>query len=239
MIDIHCHILNEIDDGSRSFNESIDLIKKAVDNGITDIVITPHYIRNTKYNANNLKKEALLQEIKQEINKQKININLYLGNEIYVDDNILELINEKEVKTLNNSKYVLIELPIRSELQNMQDIIFNLIKNDYIPIIAHPERYVYIQKDLTKINDYIEMGALMQGDYQSLFKKYGTPAYKTLKKLLKDNKIIFLASDIHRSTEDYNQDKLQKLLKKIVKNKDLIENLLITNPKKIINNEEM
>ena len=149
MKDIHCHILNGIDDGSKTIEESIRIIKNAIDNGITDIVLTPHYIENSNYNCNNKNKFYLINKLKKELKKNNLYINLYLGNEIMITKNIISLLTKGEASTINNTKYVLIEFPLHNELSYIEDIIFELVRNNYIPIIAHPERYSYIQKDIT------------------------------------------------------------------------------------------
>ena len=144
MKDIHSHILPGIDDGARNVEESIKLLEKFYDNGVTDIILTPHYIYNSNYNSNNKEKMLLLNEVKKKYKK----INLYLGNEVYISDNIPELIKQNEIFTLNNSKYLLIELPMNSEIKNLDSIIFDIMRNGIIPIIAHPERYVYVQNNI-------------------------------------------------------------------------------------------
>ncbi len=237
MKDLHSHILMGIDDGSKELKESLEVLKKAEKEGITDIMLTPHYIKNSNYAENNQGKENRLRTLKEEVIKNKIKINLYLGNEVYIDDEILNLIKEGEIATLNNSRYILIELPLMNELQNVKESIFDLVRNGYIPIIAHPERYHYIQDDPTKLEEYLEMGALLQGNYQSLLGKYGQKAKKTLKILLKNNKIQFLASDIHKETDEYHLKKINKKLEKLIKDKKTVEDLLNRNFEKVIKNE--
>ena len=237
MKDLHSHILMGIDDGSKEQKESLEILKKAEKEGITDIMLTPHYIKNTNWSENNLGKQNKLAELKEEIIKNNIKINLYLGNEVYIDEELLKLIKEGEIATLNGTRYILIELPLMNELQNTKEILFNLVTNNYIPIIAHPERYHYIQTNPEKIEEYLEMGALLQGNYQSLLGKYGQKAKTTLKILLKNNKIQFLASDIHRKTDEYYLKKTNKKLEKLIKNKKTVEDLLDGNFEKVINNE--
>ena len=239
MKDIHSHILMGIDDGSKTLDESIAILKKAKKAGVTDIMLTPHYIKNSKYDYNNLEKEELLDELKTKIENERININLYLGNEVYIDPDIVRLIKEGEIHTLNNTRYVLIELPMMSELNAPEEIFFDVIRNGYIPILAHPERYTYVQDDISKLDKLIEMGVLMQGNYMSLYGKYGPNAEETLIKLLKNNCIQFLASDIHHERSEYHLEKLEKHLLKIVKDKNIVKDLLERNFDKVINDIEI
>ncbi len=237
MKDIHCHIMYGIDDGSKSLEQSIEILKNAYSNGITDIVLTPHYINKSKYNCNNKNKKKILVELQKELKKEKININLYLGNEVMIDKDISKLISNDEISTINNTKYVLVELPMHFENSNSEKMIFDLIRHGYIPVLAHPERYDYVQDDLSKLNVFIDMGCILQGNYLSLFGKYGEDSKKTLKKLLKEKKIHILASDIHRPSTDYRIKKLKKKLKWFLKDKKYTSDLLENNFLKIINDE--
>ncbi len=235
MKDLHSHILMEIDDGARSLDESIEILKKAQKEGITEIVLTPHYIKDTLYNANNRKKKTLMNKLLTRIQDEKINIKLYLGNEVFLDKDIIALIRDKKIMTINNTRYILVELPMTNELINALDIMFELVRHGYIPILAHPERYTYIQKDIKKIDRFLEVGVLLQGNYLSLYGKYGRNAAKTLKKLLQAHKIHILASDIHRSNHDYHLERIDKNLLSIVKDKKYVNELLVLNFDKIVN----
>ena len=131
MIDIHTHILYDVDDGSNHLQESIDLLEKATENNITDIILTPHYIQNTKFNVNNKEKQKRLTQLKKELKKQNIQINLYLGNEIYIHENIIETLN-KEAMTLNNSRYILIELPKNGNYPFLNEVLYTLKNHNLI-----------------------------------------------------------------------------------------------------------
>lgn len=239
-IDIHSHILYGIDDGSKSIEESINIIKEHIKMGFTDIVVTPHYIENSKYETNNIDKENILKTLKQELKKQNININLYLGNEVFVNNNLEELLKKKEIATINNSKYLLIEFPMNEKPKDINNIIYELKIKGIIPIIAHPERYDYVEKNPNLVLEWIEEGALLQSNYGSIIGVYGSGPQKTIKKLLKKDLIEFLATDIHYPNNKIylNMDKIRKKLKKLITEERFIE-LTNTNPKKIIENKEI
>ena len=237
MRDIHCHIMYGIDDGSKSLEQSIEILKNAYSNGITDIVLTPHYINKSEYNCDNKKKKKILDELISELKKEKIDINLYLGNEVMIDPDVSKLIANNKISTINNTKYVLVELPMHYENPNSEKMMFEIIRHGYIPILAHPERYDYVKEDISKLEPYINMGCILQGNYLSLFGRYGDEAKKILKILLKQRKIKILASDIHRPSTDYRIKKLKKKLKWFLRDKKYQEELLETNFLKIINNE--
>lgn len=234
--DLHSHILFGIDDGSRNIDESIDILKTASKEGVTKIMLTPHYMENTKYVSENNEKIKLFQVLKDKCKEYNIPVELYLGNEIYLTENILELLKKGHCLTLNQTSYVLVELPMYNELLSAPSIIYDMIEAGLTPIIAHPERYRYFQNDITKMEEFLEMGAYFQGNYKSLFGYYGKDAKKTLEKLLKNDYIQFLGSDTHRN-ETFDTKLLLKKLKKIVKKDEKIEKLLEGNFEKLLQDE--
>ncbi len=228
-----------VDDGCKNLNESIQLFKKAASSGITDIILTPHYILNTKYHLNNQGKAQITNILKSALEREGIKINIYFGNEAYIDRSLPELISSQKVSTLANSRYLLLELPVELEAFFTPNLIFDLKSQGITPIIAHPERYRFFQDNPQKVNKYLELGCLLQGNYMSLLGKYGKPAQKTLKILLKLQKISFLASDIHHSTSNYHLPEVTKKLKQLLKDNNTIEDLLINNARKIIANQSL
>ena len=235
MIDIHSHLLYGIDDGSKSIEESVDIIRNLSNVGFTDIILTPHYIKDTNYSSprkNNLK---LLKGLQDKLKENDINVNLYLGNEIYINDNIYDLLKKGEISSLNDSRFLLIELPMSGEYNNYFDIFEDLINKGYRVVLAHPERYISFQNDFNKVLELENIGVLFQSNLESILGSYGKGAIKTIKKLLKSKKISFLASDIHHRKHDYN--KFLKAKKKIrhYLSKEELNILLNENPSKIIN----
>lgn len=236
MKDLHSHICFGIDDGCKTKEQSIALLRKMSEAGFTDILLTPHYVDESEITANNEKKKEILKELQKECKKEKININLYLGNEVYITDNCIDLIKKDKIMTLNNSRYVLIEFSMFRSDPNARTILHNIIASGYIPIIAHPERYEFLDKKFDYLKEFVEMGVLFQGNYQSLFGKYGKFPKKNLQKMLKQGMISFIGSDIHHD-EELHTEKLYKELKKYVKKDELVKDLLENNFDKVINNE--
>lgn len=227
MKDLHNHSLYGIDDGAQTFEDSILILNKLEDEGVKEIVLTPHYIIGTSYNANKEKREKRLKEL-----QSKTNIKLYLGNEVFLDNDILDYIDRNEISTINGSRYILIEFSLREKMPFDHELVFNLRKVGLVPIIAHPERYSYYSiKDLEK---FIEEGCLLQGNITSLMNKYGKKVKKRLIKLLKANLITVLGTDTH-SNNNINIEDCLKELKKIVP-EDKYNKLIDDNFTKIVNN---
>lgn len=237
MIDIHCHLMPSVDDGAKDLEETLAMFENAYTSGVTDIILTPHYIKGTKYEINNEQKKKITNILREALRRTDMDINIYYGNEVYIDNDLVDMIKDKKVATLANSRYVLVELPVNSMDNNAGNVFFNLRSNGYIPIIAHPERYVYFQKHPEKVMDYIKLGCLLQGDYMSLLGKYGKKAEKTLKILLKNGVIKFMSSDIHHSYNDYHIPEAEKRTLKIVKDENIVNKLFVENPESVINDK--
>ena len=200
MIDIHSHILYGIDDGSKTLEDSIKILDSAYENGVTKIFVTPHYIEESKYMCPNNVKKKILNELKKIYSGK---IDLYIGNEIYVNDNIDKYIKNGEISTLGDSKYLLIELPVYNEYPGLEDYLFRLRDMSYKIIIAHPERYYYFKNNFKKLLEMCKQGIYFQGNYMSLYDVYGKDAKNLFIKILKHRCYSFMASDIHSSEQKY------------------------------------
>lgn len=198
MIDIHSHIIYGIDDGCKEVEESIKTILNLKRIGFDKLILTPHYINGSNYNKNNKEKKERLKVLKEELLKRNIDVELYLGNEIYINDEIDELVLSKEVTTLNKSRYLLIEFPLYNKVNNVSDYIYELQIKGYKIIIAHPERYEYFKENYKEVDNLYKSGVLFQCNYGSLIGKYGKESQKLIEYLLKNNMVTFMATDIHR-----------------------------------------
>lgn len=235
MIDLHNHILPMVDDGSRDIDEAIESIKYLKSRGITDIVLTSHYIVDTSYCKTVSEREKILDELNKQIDNDT---NLYLGNEVYAADykTLLSLLKENKITTLNKSKYLLIEFPMDQVLNRVDLLLCELNANGIIPIIAHPERYSIYKKHPEKIYELFEYNCLLQCNLGSISGQYGKQAKKCVKWLLKHDLVFALATDYHHiGKKDYISKAFKKLKWVISKNK--IEELTYINPKKVLDNK--
>lgn len=236
MIDFHSHIIPEIDDGSRSIEETMLLLEEAQKAGFTKIISTSHYLEK-HYEFNESSRKQFLDMIKIGVNNLKLDIELYLGSEIYTSYDIVDLLKEHKASTINGTNYVLIELPMQSELPNLKNVIYTLLGNGYTPIIAHPERYSYVKENPNWLLDYIELGVLFQSNYGSIIGMYGKEAQKTVKLLLKHDMIHFLGSDVHRPKTIYTKmPEILQELKKVLE-RDKLKKLTKINPQLVLDNE--
>ena len=238
MIDFHSHIIPNVDDGSKSVEETFNILKEAKDAGFSGIISTSHYIENF-YESDVQEREIWIQALSDALPKQNINLNLYIGNEIYITENILTLLEEGKATSINKTNYVLFEFPLDSKPLNIYDIILDMIGYKLIPVLAHPERYLFVQKDPEMIYDLIQSGVLMQANYTSILGKYGERAKFIVRKFLENNMIHFLGSDVHRTNTVY--PKIPEALKEIesIVGKEKLEELTSINPKLALENKKI
>ena len=237
MIDIHSHLLFGVDDGSRTLEESVHVIKKLYEVGYTDIILTPHYINDSTYVSTREENLDVLKRLKVGLIRNNVNVNLYLGNEIYIDSEIANLLKNNIISSLNDTKYLLIELPMSGENEIYYDVFLDLINMGYKVILAHPERYISFQKDFNKVYELKELGVLLQSNVGSILGDYGRGAKKTIKRLLKENLITFMGTDIHHNKEEYTFVlKAKKKMGKYLTQKQ-INNIFENNAKVLLNDK--
>lgn len=237
MIDVHCHVLPKIDDGSQSVADSFEIMKEAYNNGFTELITTSHYIADGNYCASVVEREQLIIAFQNLLDSKDIKLKLYDGAEAYITPELPELYADNVIPTLANSRYVLFELPLTQKPLYAENVINNLERMGYLPVIAHPERYDYVKKDVKEALTWKRMGAYLQCNYGSLVGNYGFHAKNTVMKLLKEDAVSFFGTDTHRVNTNYcNIDKAIKVLKSTVGTEKTNE-LTCDNPKKIIENQ--
>ena len=234
---MHSHIIPTIDDGSRSVQETFNMINEAKNVGFTDIIMTSHFLLD-HYEPTTDELILWKKNLQEMLDNKNIDITLHSGMEIYISNMLENLIKDKRVLTLNDSKYMLIELPLATKVNYLDYVLYYLQAISIKPIIAHPERYKYVQENPELVEEYIEKGALMQCNYGSMLDLYGRNAKKTLKTLLKRQQVHFLGSDCHREKSIYL--KIPESIKKIKKmvGDTYFYKISTENPKKVLNNQE-
>ena len=227
MVDIHSHILFGVDDGAENLEESLALLRQAEKTGYTDIVCSSHYyigrFQNKNYDEN-------FEILEKEIQKEKINIKIYKGNEFAIDEHYF--FHSKNIYCLNQGKYFLVELRSNLLYSVCRDFFKELLKREIVPVFAHVERYGNIK--VSELKELYEMGVILQMNIRAVAN------YNPKVKYLLDNRYIgVLATDTHKiGRRDYN---ISENLKDIEKNigTEYFKILTEINPKKIINNEKI
>lgn len=204
MIDFHTHILPNIDDGSRSIEETFNLIEEAKKVGFDKIVLTPHYMEGY-YETDVAEREVWLDAISKNLYVKNFDGKLYLGNEIYMTENMISLLENAKASTINNTSYVLFELPLNAEPLNLYNVIYQMQQYKIVPVLAHPERYSFMQKEPELLYDLVEKGVLLQSNYGSIIGQYGKKAQSLVRKMYENNLVHFLGSDVHRENTIYQR----------------------------------
>ena len=215
MFDIHTHIIPYVDDGSSSLEESINMIKHEIDIGVTDIICTPHHIFH-RYEASVEVIKERFEFLKEEVEKLNLPIKLYLGQEICYThrEDIISMLKNGTLLTLNNTNRVLLEFSFTREPEDILDVIYNFNINGYQVIVAHVERYEWMTLD--KVVALRNEGALIQINSNSVLGLTSWKEKRFVKKLLKKGLVDYVASDTH----SFRPSTLDKSYKKI-KNPDL------------------
>ena len=215
MKDIHTHIIPFVDDGSPDLETSVNMIKHEIDIGVTEMICTPHHIYH-RYEATVEVIKERFNFLKEEVERLNLPIKLYLGQEICYShrEDIIAMLKKGELLTLNNTNRVLLEFSFTREPEDILDIIYNFNVNGYEVIIAHVERYEWM--DYNKVLALRNEGALIQINSNSYLGLTTWKEKRFVKKLLKHNLVDFVASDTH----SFRPSTLDKSYKKI-KNPDL------------------
>ncbi|WP_456377313.1 tyrosine-protein phosphatase [Lutibacter sp.] len=221
-VDIHSHILPAVDDGSKSFEESLELLKRMHSFGIKKLVLTPHVMEGVWENSITDLKQRF-----QELNNylEKVNftkIKLHLAAEYMLDANFNNLLKTKKLLTLKDS-YLLVEMSYLSAPINLYEILFSIQVAGYKPVLAHPERYSFFHNNYKEYFKLKDVGCLFQLNLLSLSNYYGKDVSSIAKKLLKDNLINFVGSDTHNNRhlnylEGINSPKIIKSIQPILEN---------------------
>jgi len=193
MVDMHSHVLPGIDDGAKTPEDSIILIRKMMELGIKKIIATPHvmidFYRNTPETIANS-----LEILKAELKKENIDIPIETAAEHYFDETFEERVNDKKLMTMGDN-YALFEFSFINKPPNVIPVIQKMNDMGYKPILAHPERYPYM--DLEQYKNIQGWGCSMQLNTISLTGYYGKDVKKQAEMLVDNNLIDFISSDMH------------------------------------------
>ncbi|MEP7343001.1 MAG: CpsB/CapC family capsule biosynthesis tyrosine phosphatase [Acidobacteriota bacterium] len=195
MVDIHCHILPETDDGATSLEESVAMCRAAAADGIKTIIATPHMFDGVNTTP---EKDAILRRIKRVMEAADNCVEILPGGEVRYSYEIFQEAEDPDTRIkLNGTSYMLLEFPFQSVPPNIEMTIFQILSAGITPVIAHPERNKRIQESPKIIADLVERGAYAQVDAGSLTKSFGPEAYQSAKKILEAGLGHFLATDAH------------------------------------------
>ena len=191
-VDIHSHILPGIDDGAKNIEESLALISEMKKLGFSKIIGTPHTYTGLYDNTNDSIQNAF-NNLKGDLD---VDIKLDYASEYMLNNEIIYSAKNKKLLCLKKN-YVLVEMSYLSPPTNLYEIIYELKVNGYSPILAHPERYLFYKNNFREFKSLKEKGLMFQANLLSSTGYYGKDVLRLLNKLLENNLIDFVGSDIH------------------------------------------
>lgn len=214
MIDMHSHILFGVDDGAKTINDSISILKEEVTKGVSHIILTPHYKKKLfDSNFNNVSENFEL--LKKLAENENIEIELFLGSEVYFDSDYYEVLCNDSIYTLAGSDYMLIEFSELNTPRNIPEICYEVRLKGYIPVLAHVERYEDLYYNNKLIKEILYEGAHLQVNASSVINKESKKSCKFVNFLLKNELVSFVASDVHNlDTRKFYLDEAYKSVKK-------------------------
>lgn len=238
MIDIHTHILPEIDDGSYNLQESYEMAELAKESGVQTIVATPHCNMGGVFeNFYDEEWRERLEKLRDHLKEQGNQVSILSGMEIYASTDVAEKIQRGMLLAINHTRYYLIEFPFDADPFWMGDILDSVLQLGKVPVIAHPERYYCVQDEPVLLYEWIQQGCVTQMNKGSIFGRFGRHAQSTADLLLNYGLVTCVASDAHSSSQrtTYMGDIREYLLQEY--GKKYAYNVLKGNPEKIITDQ--
>lgn len=225
-VDIHNHLIPGIDDGAKTLEDSLVLIKKMHSYGIQNIICTPHIMEGVWENTPKIILEQL-SKLQIHLNENGLqNIKINAAAEYMLDANFSNILKSKTLLTLKD-QYLLVEMSYLNAPYNLYELLFDIQIENYQPILAHPERYNFFHNDFQQFKKLKEAGCLFQLNLLALTNYYGKDVHQVAVKLLKQGMYDFVGSDTHHMRhlnylEKINDSKILKLVEPLLKNNTLV-----------------
>jgi len=226
-VDIHSHLIPNIDDGSQSMEQSIDMIRNLVGLGFKKVITTPHI--HPRYPNTPQIIMAGLEALQKAVHSSNIEIEVEAAAEYYVDESFYAKVREERAILSFGDAYVLVESSFMNKPIFFESVMFDLLARGYRPVLAHPERYQFLEGSIRWLEELKEMGVLFQVTLGSIGGYYGEKPLQMGKELIAKEMVDFLGSDLHREKhlpylkKGLKSKETQRLIKKgQLKNKELL-----------------
>jgi protein-tyrosine phosphatase len=225
--DMHSHLLPGIDDGVKTIEDSVELIRGMKDLGYQKLITTPHIIWDIYRNTPDIIQEKLVQ-VQDAVKSEGIDMEIRAAAEYFLDEHVEELLKKKEPLLAISGNKVLTEFSMAFPSMNIKDLLFEMVMMGYQPIIAHPERYVYLQQNKDFYRELKDMGCFFQLNLLSVFGYYGRAVRELAEYLVNEEYYDLIGTDLHNIN---HLDALQRLgmnnfLKKLMSSEKLINAVL-------------
>lgn len=239
MIDLHCHILPQFDDGASSLDESLAMAHMAVASGVKGICATPHF----RGDQQSLELVELLKqryrELTDALRQSALPLELYPGAEVLCLPQTVDMAHRGQLPTLGNTGYLLTEFFFNESFENMDEILTGIAHAGYIPVVAHPERYEAIQRDPRRIVHWFRKGYIIQVNKGSILGALGHRSALAADWILSSGLAHLVASDAHSSS--HRTTDMTALRSRLMEEyrPDYVQILTQHNPARLIRGEEM
>jgi tyrosine-protein phosphatase YwqE len=195
--DLHSHIIPGIDDGARDIDSSIAMLAKFESLGFSKVITTPHIMSDLYRNTSEIILSGL-DSVKEVSAKLNLNIEIEAAAEYYFDESFLDRLKKKEKLLTFGDNYVLFEFSFHSEPQQVEKLFFELLSQGYKPVLAHFERYLFLNGNIDRAYKWREEGINIQLNLNSITGHYGPQALEQAEKLVDSGQLDFVGSDCHR-----------------------------------------
>jgi len=197
LVDMHSHFLPGIDDGATNLEECLALLKTFEDRGYKKIITTPHIIQDLYENTPETIL-PLLETVKNALHESGSGLQIHAAAEYFIDENFIHLLDTDSPLLTLKDNLVLVETAFMNEPANLREILFKMRLKGYKPVLAHPERYMFLQNRKEKLEELFDSGIYLQINTMSLGGYYGLPALKLAEWMIEQGFVHFLGSDCHR-----------------------------------------
>ena len=226
VVDIHSHLIPSIDDGAKDMERAIELILDLKGMGYKKLITTPHVSDMFPSSSKTILDGYYT--LKDELEKRKIEIDIEVSAEYYIDETFENLLKNRDILTFGEEKYLLFELSYFTIPRDLESMIHEIKMAGYTPILAHPERYTYLHDSIDKYTHIKSLGVLFQINLNSLVNYYSKDITQIVKQLILQGMVDFIGSDTHhRRHIDYLRKSLKSsFYKKIFKKNNILNNTL-------------
>lgn len=195
--DMHSHLIPGIDDGSKSMDQSVAMLAKFESLGYKKVITTPHIMGDFFKNTPEIILGGL-EKVKDICSQLGLSLEIEAAAEYYFDDSLMARLKNKERLLTFGDNYVLFEFSMHSKPERIDELLFELLTQNYRPVLAHFERYPYYHESLEQARVWREKGILIQMNFNSLVGHYGPEIKRQAEKMIDEKQIDFVASDCHR-----------------------------------------
>ncbi len=196
LCDLHTHLLPGVDDGASTMEYALQMLRNAAASDVELLAVTPHC--NRPYEKRNYLDDNLSNRFLQlQQSAKDIPVHLVLGAEVLVDELLPQLLCQKKIPTINGSRYLLTEFPVDASPDFFQDALQSILALGYIPLVAHPERYLSVCEKPQIVAPWLDMGCHLQLTGGSILGEYGKTVQHTAAFLLQQDFVACVASDAH------------------------------------------